>query len=151
VNPPAEWQLEFLEQTGAMADIVGLPPSVIRVFAWLVVCEPSEQSVEDMRGALRLSAGAISAATTILGRMGVCERITMPGERRLYYRMRPGGWERLMRLRLDATAQMRAIADKAIVAAPSPQARLTEMRDLYAWFEQGLTGLVDQFVQRPHT
>ena len=138
----APWQQEFLERTGAMAEMVGLPPSVIRVFAWLVVCEPAEQSVDDMRAALRLSSGAISGATTILGRMSVTERVIVPGQRRLYYRLQPGGWERLMRLRLEATAQMRAIADNAIAAASGPHARLTEMRDLYASFEAALRRLV---------
>jgi DNA-binding transcriptional regulator GbsR (MarR family) len=125
-----------------MADIAGLPPSFMRVFAWLVVCDPPEQSVSDMQDALGLSSGAISTATTTLTRMAVVERVHVAGERRLYYRLRAGGWERLMRYRLEATTQMRLIADKALERAPARQRRLEEMRDLYAWFEQALADVL---------
>jgi DNA-binding transcriptional regulator GbsR (MarR family) len=139
-----DWQLEFLARAAGMADLTGLPPSFMKVFAWLVVCEPPDQSLDDMRAALKLSAGSISTATTTLVRMGVVERVTRHGERRVYYCIRSGGWERLMRIRLDATTQMRVIAEKALSRAPGPQQRLTEMRDLYAFFEQALAGMLDE-------
>ena len=107
---PAGWQLEFVERVGALADLSGLPPSHVQVFAWLVVCDPPHQSAGQLRETLKLSAGAISMATATLVRMGVVERIAQAGERRAYYRFHPGGWERLMRSRLLATSQMRAIA-----------------------------------------
>jgi DNA-binding transcriptional regulator GbsR (MarR family) len=102
-----------------------------------------------MRLALHLSSGAISGATTTLVRMGVVERVTQPGHRRLYYRLRPGGWERLMRMRFEATAEMRSIAEKALARAPTPQPRLQEMRDLYAFFEQAIASLLE--LNRPRS
>lgn len=140
--PVAAWQRDFLERAGALVELTGLPPSNIAVFAWLIVCEPPEQSVADLRAALGLSAGAVSTATTTLARMGLVERVTRPGERRLSYRLRPGGWDELLRARLDAAARMRAITDVALADAPGPRPRLQELHDLYAWFEDRIRELL---------
>jgi DNA-binding transcriptional regulator GbsR (MarR family) len=139
---PADWQIEFIERVGSLTDVSGLPPSHVQVFAWLVVCDPAHQSVDDIRRALGLSVGAISMATTTLTSMGLVERIARPGERRLYYRFMPGGWERMLRARLEGASRMRAIADDALSRAPHPPARLAEMRDMYAWFEAHMTEMM---------
>ena len=131
-----------MERAGALADVSGLPPSYIQVFAWLVVCDPPHQSVEELRETLGLSAGAISMATAALTRMGVVERVVQPGRRRLFYRLHPGAWERVLRLRLEALTQARAAAEEALTQAPEPQPRLTGMRDMYAWFESRINDLL---------
>jgi DNA-binding transcriptional regulator GbsR (MarR family) len=131
----AAWQFEFLDRVGAWADVSGLPPSFVRVFAWLVVCDPPEQSVDDLRDALGLSPGAISMATTSLARTGLVERIATRGDRRLRYRMHAEGWERLVRLRLEATTQIRRAAEDALAHVPQGQERLAAMRALYSSFE----------------
>ena len=141
-SAPADWQIEFIERVGSLADASGLPPSHMQVFAWLVVCDPPHQSVEQMREALGLSVGALSMATTALISTGLVERIARPGERRLYYRFRPGGWERMLRARLEGAARMRVIADDALARAPEPPVRLSEMRDMYAWFEDNMAELM---------
>jgi DNA-binding transcriptional regulator GbsR (MarR family) len=131
----ASWQRDFVERAAALEVAAGLPPSHVQVFAWLVVCEPPSQSVEQLRRALGLSSGAISMATNTLVGMGVVERVTHPGERRAHYRLHADGWERLLRRRLEAAGRLRAIAADALTHAPGPQARLSEMHDMYAWFE----------------
>jgi DNA-binding transcriptional regulator GbsR (MarR family) len=139
----ADWQRDFLARMGALGDTTGLPPSFTQVFAWLIVCEPPQQSVEQLRAALGLSAGAISAATTTLIRLGLVERVSQVGQRRLAYRLRPRAWERLLRLRLDATREIGATADDALVHVPGPHERLREMRAVLAHFESTLSALLD--------
>ncbi len=46
---PADWQVEFMERVTALSEVSGLPPSHVRVFAWMIVCDPPEQSVDDLR------------------------------------------------------------------------------------------------------
>jgi DNA-binding transcriptional regulator GbsR (MarR family) len=140
---PAGWQLEFLQRMSVLGETTGLPPSFMQVFAWLIVSDPPQQSVEQLRASLGLSAGAISAATTTLIHLGLVERVSQAGERRLYYRMRPRAWERLLRMRLDATRQITAAADDALARAPGPHERLREMRDVMAYFETTLSSLLD--------
>jgi DNA-binding transcriptional regulator GbsR (MarR family) len=139
---PAKWQLEFIDRVGSLADMTGLPPSFIRVFAWMIVCDPPHQSAEQLRTTLGLSGGAISMATASLMRMGFIERVTLHGDRRAYYRFQRTGWERMLRLRVEGATQMRMIAEDAIAAVVDPPDRLTEMRALYAWFEDVMAELM---------
>jgi len=139
----AEWQRDFVARMGALGDTTGLPPSFTQVFAWLIVCDPPHQTVDQLRAALGLSAGAISAATTTLIRLGLVERVSQTGQRRLAYRLRPRAWERLLRMRLDATREMGATADDALVHVRGPHERLREMRAVLAHFESTLSTLLD--------
>jgi DNA-binding MarR family transcriptional regulator len=141
-NVIANWQTEFVERSSALTDLTGLPPSVVKVFSWLVVCEPPQQSAEQLRDTLGLSAAAISTATTTLIGVGLVERVTPPGERRVSYRIHPRGWERLMRFRLEATTQVRTIFEDALAAAPGPQPRLAGLHAMYAWFENQIVELL---------
>ena len=142
---PARWQSEFVERVSSLADMSGLPPSFVRVFAWMVICDPPHQSVDDLKVTLGLSSGAISMATSTLVRLGLAERIVLPGQRRLYYRLHSNGWERMLRLRLDGATQMRVIAEEAIGSAPEGKApdRLEQMRAVYGWFETVMADQLD--------
>ena len=146
VTPAADdtrWRHRFLERaTGSMGTVNGLPPSFMRVYCWLLVCEPPEQSVADLRQALGLSAGAVSSATATLIRMGVIERISQAGDRRHWFRIQPGGWERLLRVRLQALTAMSELIDEALATAPGPQTRLSELQDVSVWFEQRIAELL---------
>ena len=130
-EPPA-WQRQFVEQVGLYAD-VGLPRSLSRVLAWLVVCEPHHQSAEQLRVVLKLSSGAVSSATRMLVRYGIVVRISFPGDRRIYYELHPDAWQRLMRIRLRELAGVRHVAEEAMQAARGQNdERLQGMRDFYA-------------------
>jgi DNA-binding transcriptional regulator GbsR (MarR family) len=127
-----------MERVAAGAELSGLPPSHVRIFAWLIVCDPPHQSVDDLRERLGLSAGAISMATATLVRFGLVDRIKRPGERRLFYRLHPHGWDRALRFRLEAARQLRAAAEEALSHSSVEDGRLAGMRDIYAFFEQGM-------------
>jgi DNA-binding transcriptional regulator GbsR (MarR family) len=130
-EPPA-WQRQFVEQVGLYSD-VGLPRSLARILAWLVVCEPHHQSAEQLRVALKLSSGSVSSATRLLVRYRIVVRISFPGDRRIYYELHPGGWQTLMRIRLQELAGVRHVAEEAMRAARGRNdERLRGMRDFYA-------------------
>ena len=141
----APWQMEFVERCGLLlTDLTAMPPSHTRVLAWLIVCEPAEQSVDDLRAALALSAGAISMATAALVRMGAVERTTRPGSHRRHYRIDAASWKRVVQMRREQVAQLRSAAEQALAHAPRPQPRLEEMQAIYAWFEQTAADYVER-------
>jgi DNA-binding transcriptional regulator GbsR (MarR family) len=138
-----DWRESFVEELGVLAGDVGLPRAVARVLAWMVVCKPAEQSANDIRAALTLSVGAVSAATRMLVATQLLERTARPGDRRIYYRQRPGGWEGALEARLRASIQLREVTDRALHAANGrADDRLREMREVYAWFEDKLDELL---------
>lgn len=141
-HEPPSWQSRFVEQAASLSDL-GLPRSVVRVLAWLVVSEPAHQSAEDLQAALRLSAGSVSAALATLVRSGVIMRRNFPGQRRTYYEMRVDGWQRLLTMRLDLLAELRSAAERAMKAAETAAgrspARLQAMHRFYAACEAQLS------------
>lgn len=138
-----DWRAGFVEELGGLATELGASPAAARVLAWMVVCEPPEQSAADIQSALELSAGAVSAATRVLVAMHLLERTARARDRRRYYRLRPGGWVRALEQRLRTSTQLRDIADRTMTAAgPHADSRLRDMRDAYAWFESALDELL---------
>lgn len=147
---PASWRESFVEELGVLGKDVGVPRAVVRVLAWMVVCEPPEQSAVDIQSSLELSAGAVSTATRTLVGAQLLERTARPGDRRSYYRLRPSGWEGALEVRLRALTQLREVADRALQAAGGrADDRLRNMRDAYAWFEQRLMGVLSERLSRP--
>jgi len=138
-----EWREGFVEELGILARDLGVPRAVVRVLGWMVVCDPPTQSAGDIEVALHLSAGSVSAATRMLVGTGLLERTAVPGERRIYFRLRPGGWEGALETRLRAATQLRVVADRAMDrSGGEADERLTTMREVYAWFEGRLDELL---------
>lgn len=136
------WQEVFVERVG-LAATPGLPPSVSRVLGWLVVCDPPTQSSQQIRETLELSAGSVSAATTLLARFGMVARVSLPGKRRVYYQLRPEGWQRALRIRMQTLTQTRLLAEQALSAAGGSHERLRNMRDFYGWCEAQFAALLE--------
>jgi DNA-binding transcriptional regulator GbsR (MarR family) len=142
--PVPDWRQSFVEELGVLAFDVGIPRATVRVLAWLVVCDPPQQSAPGIQNALHLSAGAVSAATRTLIGIGMLERAAHPGDRHMYYQLRAGGWELALRSRLRTLTGIREVADRALLAATGADDRLHDLRDVYAWFENRLDELLAQ-------
>jgi DNA-binding transcriptional regulator GbsR (MarR family) len=75
----------FVERWSRILSAEGLPPVAGRLWAWLLVCEPLEQSVDDIAEAIGASRGAISGAVRWLEPSGLIHRTRRPGDRRDYW------------------------------------------------------------------
>ncbi|HEY1652904.1 MAG TPA: MarR family transcriptional regulator [Acidimicrobiales bacterium] len=140
---PADWRLHFVEDMCGLVMIHGTPRAVMRVVAWMIVCGPPEQTAPQIQAALGLSAGSVSTSLRTLCEVGILERVARPGDRRIYYRFCPQGWERVLEQRFLALTEMRRVAERAIGAAGgAADDRLFEMRDTYALMETGVKNLL---------
>ncbi len=140
----------FVEDVAAFRLVNGTPRAVLRVLGWMVVCQPPEQTASDLQENLELSAGSVSAAARSLCDVGMLERSTRPGGRRIYYRLREHAWEKALAARFRALTQVRRVAERAIHAAGGgADERLTQMRDTYALVEAGIDELLCH--SRQHT
>jgi DNA-binding transcriptional regulator GbsR (MarR family) len=119
VRPAATpgWRERFIEELGGLVLDSGMPRAVVRVLGWMAVCEPPEQTTSTIGSELKLSSGSVSTATHMLVVSGMLERIARPGDRRIYYRLHPGGWERALQIRFQALVQLRKVADRALDSA----------------------------------
>ncbi len=146
------WQ--FVDATGDWcSQSYGMPRMMGRVFAWLLVCDPPEQTAAQLSEALDASKGAISGATGMLVRSGLVDRLHIRGERADRFRLRPGAVDEQMRDQGAATA--RALFAQGLEALagepPARRARLEEFEAFYAWWQSRSPALVDEWHQYKRT
>ena len=136
-----EEQLQYVEEVALFFEQLSvLPRTAGRIFGWLLICQPPQQTMNDLVNALQVSKSSVSTATRILIQVGLAERISLPGERRDYYRLTADVWNKSIENRMIQVTALRELAGRGLsLLAETPSARrhrLQEMHDLYAFFEQ---------------
>jgi DNA-binding transcriptional regulator GbsR (MarR family) len=125
----------------------GVSPMTGRVLAWLLVCEPAEQTATELAEALNASKGSISGATGMLVRAHLVDRLRVRGERADRFRLRRDAWDEQIRdqgvpqVRSLIVQGMEALADQP----PARRARLEELDAFYAWYESRIPVLWEEW------
>jgi hypothetical protein len=144
----------FIDAAGDWASkSYGLPRMTGRVFAWLLVCDPAEQTAAQIGEALDASQGSISGATGTLVRFGLVDRLHIRRERADRFRIRPDVWDG--QIRDPGAAEARALVAQGLAALAgepaSRRARLEEMDALYAWYQERMPALLDEWREYKRT
>jgi len=87
-----EWQ-NYVEEVGIIFEQTGLPRMAGRILGWLIIADPPHQSATQITEALIASKGSISTITRLLIQLGLVERISLPGVRQDYFRIRADAWQ----------------------------------------------------------
>jgi DNA-binding transcriptional regulator GbsR (MarR family) len=142
-------ELHYVEEVALGFERQGLFRMAGRVLGWLLICDPPEQTFGQIAEVLQASKGSISAAMKFLAPAGLVERISRPGERRDYYRCRPGAWAELARDQSRLYEEFRKLAQRGLeLLADAPAARrerLQDMHDFYAWLEREMPALWERW------
>jgi predicted transcriptional regulator len=134
-DPLSAERLAFIEEVGLLLEQRGLPRMAGRLLGALLLADPPEQSADALAATLRASRGSISSATKLLEHIGFIDRVSKPGERRTYYRNKPGAWLEMTRRGLAQLSAYQQLAERGLTLLDSddPEVRrgLAEMRDFY--------------------
>ncbi len=148
---PTFKKTHFVEEMGLMFESVGLPRMAGRIFGWLLISDPAQQSSADLAAVLQASKGSISSMTRLLIQLGLIERTSVPGDRRDYFQVKPHAWSHMTEQRLAQIAAFRQLAEKGLDLLkddpPFLQRRLREMRDIHAFWERELPQLNQRWEQ----
>jgi len=132
-----EEELAFVEEAAISLERQGLFRMAGRVLAWLLICDPTEQTAGDLVEVLQASKGSVSAATRFLVPSGMVEKISRPGERRDYYRIKEGVWPALAKSQAEHYQSFVDITEQGLrILQDAPERRkerLQTMHDFYAW------------------
>jgi DNA-binding transcriptional regulator GbsR (MarR family) len=135
-------QSHFVEEVGLLFELVGLPRMAGRIFGWLLISDPPQQSSGTLAEVLQASKGSISTMTRLLVQIGLIERVSLPGDRRDYFQIKPHAWTQLAQQRLAQITAFRQMAERGLQlmegSSPALQKRLQEMRDVHAFWEREL-------------
>jgi DNA-binding MarR family transcriptional regulator len=145
----------FAEDFGLFFEREGMPRMAGRILGWLLVTEAPATSLQELAEALQASKGSISTITRSLIQMGMLERVAVPGHRRDYVRIKPGGFAKLIQDRMAMISTYRHLFEHGLELvegkAPEARARLSEVRDMYAFFESEMPLLLERFEKKRKT
>jgi len=141
----------FVEEMGQFLGSSGMTPMAGRMWGWLLICDPPEQTASDLAAELRASRGAISGTARLLGSAGLIRRTRRGGDRREYFTAPPGALRALLVGAATSYGRFRQITGDglAILAdrSPSARARLQEIHDAYAFFEREYPALIERYLR----
>lgn len=145
-----ERRARFAEDVSLVFEAWGLSPMAGRVWAALLVTDQPHLSAADLQEQIGASAGSISTAVAALARLGIVERVWVPGDRRSYYAASMTTLERLVERRAEAMSQMAALSGQGAEAfkdVEPARERLEQLRDFYLWFERELEVVLERWRQ----
>jgi DNA-binding transcriptional regulator GbsR (MarR family) len=144
-----EERRRYVEEFGLLFGQFGLSRMLGRVLGVLMISDPPDRSAEELAEELGASRGSISQTTRSLIQMSLVQRRSRPGQRRDYFRIRPGAWHEIMRREMEALGGFRKTAERGLELLDSedPAARrsLEEMRDFYAYWEKEMPVVLERW------
>lgn len=140
---------QVVEAVGLWFEEAGVPRMAGRIAGWLLVCDPPEQTMQELAENLNASMGSISTMTRFLTQLGLVERTSQPGQRRVRYRIRPDAWSWHIEERVAHLQSFLTIADQALVSLkgsdPVRSERLNIINNAIRMYEGELTALVQRW------
>lgn len=145
----------FVEEVGIVSEQTGLPRMAGRILGWLLISEPPHQSTTQLAEALMASKASISTATRLLIQIGLIERLSMPGVRHDYFRIRSDAWQHMIKRGLEDEIKMfrqlaerglEVLSEKALLTRLN-QKWLEDMRNVYSFLEREFPILLERLEQ----
>ncbi|MBL1079883.1 hypothetical protein JK358_36350 [Nocardia sp. 2] len=146
---PTDEQLAFVEDFALVLERMGLVRMVGRAAGWLLVCDPPQQTFNQIAAALQASKGSISSALKTLTTMRWVDKTTRPGERRDYYAIRPGILPELTRQQSGMYENLTEMTARGLALFDDPHgeeaARVRDMHEFFVWMGKELPALIDRW------
>jgi DNA-binding transcriptional regulator GbsR (MarR family) len=146
-----EDEARFVDEMGQYLGAYKFVPMSGRLWAWLLICEPIEQTAADLATELRASRGSISAAVAFLSTAGLIRRVRRRGDRKEYFSAPPGTFNAILRSVGTAYGRLVEITGDgldAVADRPAPaRQRLAEVHDAALFLERELPILVETYLR----
>ena len=140
---------QFVEEVGLFFEQTGLPRMAGRILGRLLISDSAYQTTSDLAEDLMASKGSISTMTRLLIRIGLIERISLPGQRRDYFNIKQGASHQLLKDSLEQTTAFRKLMERGLELtegkAHANRQWLEEMRNMHAFFEREFPVLLERW------
>lgn len=139
----------FVEDMGQMLGASGLPPMAGRMWGWLLICEPPEQTAAELADVLQASRGSISGTARLLVAAGMVRRTTKRGDRREYFSVPAGATSAFVMSQVPRLMAFQKLTERGLELLrdrpEAAKARVREVRDIYAFFARVYPELIERF------
>jgi len=141
----------FVEDFGAIIERQGMPRMAGRIMGWLLISDKPYQTANDLMEALRASKASISTSTQLLIRLGFIERTSLLGERRDYFRIKPGALPQHTKATFAEITTFRELIERglSLIEGEDNTNRqwLEEALSIYLFFEREWPVLMERWEQ----
>ena len=146
---------QFAEEVGIAFEQTGLPRMAGRILGWLLISDSPHQSMEQLTSALKASKGSISTTTRLLIHHGLIERISLPGVRHDFFRLRSDTWQHMIGRGLTGEIRMfRQLAERGLgligETTTANSKWLKDMLNVYTFLEQEFPALLERWEREHH-
>lgn len=142
-------QPQVIEDFGLAFEDQGMPRMAGRILGRLLMSDPPHQSMNQLVETLGASRGSVSSMTRLLIDRGVIERLSLPGERYDYFRIRTGSMAEIFREHTQRSIIPLRLLERAMAAADDRSvdglARLREARDFLVFMQRELPALLGRW------
>ncbi|MFC1981096.1 GbsR/MarR family transcriptional regulator [Chloroflexota bacterium] len=142
---------QFVEEVGLLFEQTGMPRMAGRILGWLLISDSPHQTTGNLVEALMASKGSISTMTRLLIRIGLIERVSLPGVRHDYFHIKPDASHQLLKDSLDQTTAFRQLMERGLGLTEGKvhanRQWLEEMRNMYIFFEREFPALLERWEQ----
>jgi DNA-binding transcriptional regulator GbsR (MarR family) len=151
VSSVTDDEAAFVDEMGQYLGSYKFVPMSGRLWAWLLICEPAEQTAADLAAELQASRGAISPAVAFLAGAGMIRRSRRRGDRREYFSAPPGTFNSILRSAGAAYGRLVQITEGGLAAIaerpPAFRQRLVEVHDAASFLERDLPALIESYLR----
>jgi DNA-binding transcriptional regulator GbsR (MarR family) len=103
-------ETEFVDRMGLFFEMIGGARTMGRVYGWLMICGPPEQSLSELAATLSASKASVSTVARQLQEAGMVDRLPSAA-RQHRYRITPGGFTHVLNAQLIRTQSGIPVAD----------------------------------------
>ncbi|MEP7291320.1 MAG: MarR family transcriptional regulator [Chloroflexota bacterium] len=140
---------QYVEEFGMYFERIGLPRMMGRIIGYLLISEPAQQSMQEIGAALQASKSSVSIALKALVSLKLIDQVSIPGERRDYYRANADMWIRSFRARMSQMTDLRELAERGLELmadeTPERRRRLENMHATNRFLETEFPKLLDRW------
>jgi DNA-binding MarR family transcriptional regulator len=125
-------EAEFVDRMGLFFETIGATRTMGRLYGWLMICDPPQQSLTELAATLSVSKASVSTVARQLQEGGMAERLPSAA-RQHRYRITPGGFTHVLNVQLTLMGSGIQAADFGLQLLGDDRAeqreRLQDFRD----------------------
>ncbi|MEX0928604.1 MAG: hypothetical protein WD266_03035 [Balneolales bacterium] len=148
-----ETRLHYIEETGLLLEETGMTRMAGRIFGYLIICDEDAASFDRIREVLHASKGSISTNLKQLIQVGFIEPISLPRDRKTYYRLSPMNISDIMKARygiirkfVDLFIRGRELKTREDYVSQW----LLESSSFYSWLEEQTDDMINRWERDKH-
>ena len=141
-------QLAYIEESGIVFEQLGMTRMAGRIFGYLAVSGKSEASFDEIREALNASKGSISGTTKQLTNAGLVQPVSLPGDRKTYYRLNKVAVGQLLKARVqlfNTFADLLSKGRELKTSEDDVSEWLKEVSAFYTWLGDEINSVIEKW------